>query len=68
MIHYLCLDQKLISERKEILNKVDKLIFISEWVKKRFFIGLENLSAKTEVIYHSVKQEKKLKNLIILHL
>ena len=35
---------KTVSERKEILNKVDKLIFISEWVKKRFFKGLEDLS------------------------
>ena len=32
---------KTVSERKEILNKVDKLIFISEWVKKRFFKGLK---------------------------
>ena len=30
---------KTVSERKEILNKVDRLIFISEWVKKRFFIS-----------------------------
>ena len=53
---------KTISERKEILNKVDKLIFISEWVKKRFFRGLEDLSTnKTEVIYHSVEPEKKYK-------
>ena len=49
-------------ERKEILKKVDKLIFISEWVKKRFFKGLENLSAnKTEIIYHSVKPRKIVK-------
>jgi hypothetical protein len=51
---------KTISERKEILNKIDKLIFISEWVKKRFFKGLEDLSTnKTEIIYHSVEPEKK---------
>ena len=53
---------KTVSERKEILKKVDKLIFISEWVKKRFFRGLESLSAgKTEIIYHSVKPRKKIK-------
>ena len=53
---------KTVSERKEILNKVDRLIFISEWVKKRFFIGLENLSSNTSaVIYHSVETRKKIK-------
>jgi len=51
---------KLISERKEILRRVDKLVFISKWVKKRFFEGLDNFSIdKTEIIYHSVKRRKK---------
>ncbi len=53
---------KLISERKEILKKVDKLVFISKWVKKRFFEGLDVKDSKTEIIYHSVyKRKKKLK-------
>ena len=53
---------KTVSERKEILNKVNKLIFISEWVKKRFFKGLEDLSTDTtEIIYHSVERRKKTK-------
>ena len=53
---------KTVSERKEILNKVDKLIFISEWVKKRFFKGLEGQSTDTtEIIYHGVEQRKKIK-------
>ena len=53
---------KTTSERREILKKVDKLIFISEWVKKRFFKGLEDLSNnKTEIIYHSVESRKKIK-------
>ena len=38
---------KLISERKEILKKVDKLVFISKWVKKRFFEGLDDKDNKT---------------------
>ena len=51
---------KSISERKEILKKVDKLVFISEWVKKRFFEGLDEFSKdKTEIIYHSVNKRKK---------
>ena len=53
---------KTISERKEILNKVNKLIFISEWVKKRFFKGLEDLSTDTtEIIYHGVEPREKTK-------
>jgi|TARA_B100001093_G_scaffold449676_1_gene455996 glycosyltransferase involved in cell wall biosynthesis len=50
---------KLISERKEILKKVDKLVFISKWVKKRFFEGLDDKDNKTEIIYHSVYKRKK---------
>ena len=50
---------KLISERKEILKRVDKIIFISKWVKKRFFEGLDNQDDKTEIIYHSVYNRKK---------
>ena len=51
---------KLVSERKEILKKVDKLIFISKWVEKRFFKNLDNtLKDKTEIIYHSTNKRKK---------
>ena len=50
---------KLISERKEILKKVNKLVFISKWVKKRFFEGLDDNDDKTEIIYHSVNKRKK---------
>tara|TARA_B100001057_G_scaffold487494_1_gene570314 strand:- start:522 stop:2642 length:2121 start_codon:yes stop_codon:yes gene_type:complete len=60
---------KLISERKEILNKVDKLIFISKWVKKRFFEGLNEKDNKTEIIYHSIykrKKKKKLKQIVFV--
>jgi glycosyltransferase involved in cell wall biosynthesis len=52
---------KSISERINIINKVDKLIFISKWVKDRFFKGLDDvLSNKTEIIYHSVNKRKKI--------
>ena len=51
---------KTISERNEIVNKVNKLIFISKWVKDRFFRGIDNkFLHKTEVIYHSVDRRKK---------
>ena len=51
---------KSIKERLDILKKIDKIIFVSEWTKNRFFTDLdEKLKAKTEVIYPSVKKLKK---------
>ena len=51
---------KSIDERIYLLNNVDKIIFISKWVKKKFFEGLCNLSDnKTEIIYHSIDPFKK---------
>ncbi len=53
---------KSTDERLSILKNVDKIIFVSEWVKKRFFFDLdEKLSAKTEVIYPSVKKRNIVK-------
>ena len=53
---------KSIAERKDILNKVEKLIFISKWVKDRFFEGLDNnFTHKTETIYHSIEKRKKIR-------
>ena len=42
---------KNIEERLRILNLVEKIIFVSEWVRERFFQDLDKkLQAKTEVI------------------
>ena len=56
---------KKISERLFILKNSEKIIFVSEWVRKRFFLDLDKkLTTKTEVIYpsvitqHPVKKEK----------
>ena len=51
---------KSINERLYLLKNVDKIIFISNWVKKKFFKGLPNLSEnKTQIIYHSIDPIKK---------
>ena len=51
---------KLVEERKYLLNNVDKIIFISEWVKKRFFKDLPVMSDnKTQIIYHSIDPIKQ---------
>ncbi len=62
---------KSVSERIHLLKSVDKIIFISEWVKKRFFQHLPKLSDnKTQIIYHSIdaykKEVKKKKQIIFV--
>ena len=49
------------NDRVFILNICDKIIFNSEWTKKRFFIGIENFyinSEKIDVIYQSTSRKK----------
>ena len=51
---------KSISERMYLLENVDKIIFVSEWIKKKFFENLPILSDnKTQIIYHSIDPVKK---------
>ena len=62
---------KSVEERIYLLKNVDKIIFISKWVKKRFFKSLPLLSDnKTEIIYHSIdpikKNNKKNKQIIFV--
>ena len=50
-----------LKERINLLNISDKIVFISEWVKKRFFDNLKEYSdEKTQVIYHSIDRQKKI--------
>ena len=51
---------KTVKERLKLLNSVEKIIFVSEWVQKRFFLNLDQrLLNKTEVIYPSINKQKK---------
>jgi len=51
---------KTVDERVYLLENVDKIIFISKWVKQRFFKDLPTLSDnKTQIIYHSIDPIKK---------
>ena len=50
-----------LNDRMFILNICHKIIFNSEWTKKRFFLGLDNFyhnSEKIEVIYQSTSRKK----------
>ncbi len=61
---------KTINERLKILNSCEKLIFVSEWVRDRFFFNLDKkLQTKTEIVYPSVNRQKavkKKKNIIFV--
>ena len=52
---------KTIKERLNIISNVEKIIFVSEWTQKRFFIDLDDkLKTKTEIVYPSVNPKKKI--------
>ena len=55
---------KSVKERLMILENVEKIIFVSEWVRKRFFLNIDQkLQAKTEIVYPSVNKQKKIKKI-----
>ena len=49
-------------ERLNLLLKVDKIIFITKWVKNKFFedLVLDTNHYKCEIIYHSIEKERKI--------
>ena len=48
-----------VKERENLLEISDKIVFISKWVKKKFFEGLKYKdSDKAEIIYHSINKQK----------
>ena len=52
---------KTVKERLFLLKNANKIIFISKWVQKRFFEGIDQkLIIDTDVIYHSIDKEKRL--------
>jgi glycosyltransferase involved in cell wall biosynthesis len=53
---------KTISERLNIIRVTEKIIFVSEWTRDRFFLDLDKkLISKTEVIYPSVNYQRACK-------
>ncbi len=52
---------KSTDDRIFLLNKIDKILFNSEWSQERFFIGIDNkklLKQKTSVCYQSTDRTK----------
>ena len=53
---------KTIKERLFILKSVEKIVFVSEWTRERFFNDIDKkLQTKTEVIYPSVNKQRSSK-------
>jgi len=51
---------KSVSERLFILNNTKKIIFVSKWVQKRFFLNIDpKLKNKTDVVYPSIIKPKR---------
>ena len=51
----------LAKERENILENCEKIIFISKWIKTRFFINLSsNIRNNHNVIYHGVFKKKNI--------
>ena len=62
---------KTLSERYELIEKTDKLIFISNWIKNKFFEGIPDIyKSKYSIVYHSInppkKKLKKNKNIVFV--
>ncbi len=52
---------KSINERLNLLNTVDKIIFVSSWTQKRFFKDIDSrLVNKTKIVYPSIHKSKKI--------
>jgi len=50
---------KTIEDRLTILKNTEKIIFVSQWVKYRFFLDIDlKLNTKTEIVYPSVYKQK----------
>ena len=51
---------KTINERLTILDKTDKVFFVSKWTKKKFFEGLPfKTKSNCEILYPSIKKSVK---------
>ena len=56
------LEKKFISTYSSKIKNTEKIIFVSEWVRRRFFSDLDKkLTTKTEVIYPSVIPQQPMK-------
>ena len=52
---------KTVFEREKLLKNCAKVIFISKWIKNRFFLNTTtNIRSNYEIIYHGVSKKKNI--------
>ena len=51
---------KSVKERLKILENVEKIIFVSEWVRGRFFLDIDQKLQSTEKVLEQLKRFKKI--------
>ncbi len=47
-------------DREELLRICTEIVFISNWIKKRFFEKLNSANTNTSIIYHGIKKKIKI--------
>ncbi len=46
-------------EREKLLDICTEIVFISNWIKKRFFTDLKKIKNNNKIIYHGIKKKNK---------
>ena len=49
-----------IEERKKLLEICTEIVFISNWIKNRFFTGVRSIKNDSKIIYHGIKKKLKI--------
>ena len=49
-----------IEERQKLLEICTEIVFISNWIKNRFFTGVQSIKNDSKIIYHGIKKKLKI--------
>ena len=49
-----------VSERQKLLEICTEIVFISYWIKNRFFSGVQSIKNDSKIIYHGIKKKLKI--------
>ena len=50
-----------IEERQTLLNICTEIVFISNWIKNRFFSGIQSIKNDSKIVYHGIKKKLNIK-------
>ena len=49
-----------VEERLRLLEICTEIVFISNWIKNRFFTGVQSIKNNSKIIYHGIKKKLKI--------